>query len=85
MNSSICYAPAPTPIRKTDVFDFLRSTEEKANPRIIANQQCDTPDYVEITVESADGRRLRRKVPASRWREGEYRAALVRNMGLMVA
>ena len=44
-----------------------------------------TPDCVTVTIGRPDGRSLRRVVPRECWEEPEYRASLIRDMGLILA
>ena len=90
MSTAIAFAPLPSaipaPVRTTDVFDFLHARKEDPNPESrITVAKCDSPDLLTVAIRSADGRCLRRQVPASRWQEKAYRSALVRRMSQLVA
>lgn len=90
MNSSATFAPLssdiPAPSRGTDVFDFLHIPEKKraAEDRITVNKN-EAGDLVAVTIETADGRSLSRRVPAESWSEKSYRRSLIRSMRTLVA
>lgn len=90
MNLIASPAPLPTahpnPARKADIFDFLEPRKpEKAEAEKITVRESSVPSVLAVTMQSADGRSISRKVPANLWCEDSYRGAVLQSMRMLVA